>query len=112
LSSTDWSNASWFFKERCRHSTAYGSFRATGNQAGPAGGFHLVECDGYPVNGVSSAALGNREDSLAQWATGFVADPAMGLPFRSVWEKASRTTPPWVVVSPRRMMSFMGLNAF
>ena len=69
---------SWFFKERCCYSTAYGSFRATGDQAGPAGGFHPVEGDCNPVNGVSGAALGNRENSLAQWATDFMTDSGNG----------------------------------
>ena len=74
--------------------------RATGNQAGPAGGFHLVECDGNPVNGVSSAALGNRENPLAQWATDHVTAPGNGFAVEVGIGKASRTTPPWVLSSP------------
>ncbi len=55
------------------------SFWPAGNQTGPAGGFHPVECDGNPVNGVSGTALGNRENPLAQRATDHVPDPGNGL---------------------------------
>ena len=56
-------------------STDHRSFRATGNQRGPAGGLHAVQRDGRAIDAVSAAAFGNRENAFAQRTADLVTTP-------------------------------------